>query len=110
MYLDTGLQFRAHKNLSLEKARKAESRLRRLGSTNELAPGLIRRIQVTAVQVMALYGAELWWCRQKRWCENYQKLINIEGRAVTVLLQSATSGVVVQEAGLWPAVSLPINR
>lgn len=47
--LDTGLQFRAHKNLMLKKTRKVEDRVCRLGSTNRLQLGLIRKIQVTAV-------------------------------------------------------------
>lgn len=59
VYLNTGLQFQAHNSLWLEKARKAEDRVRRLVSTNGLEPGLIRRIQVAAVQSVALYIAEL---------------------------------------------------
>lgn len=53
VYLDTGLQFQAHKRLSLEKERKAEDRVCRLGITNGLKPGLIRRNQEAAVQVIA---------------------------------------------------------
>lgn len=44
MYLDTGLQFWAHKNISLEKAKQVEDRVRRLGSTYGLDPVLIRRV------------------------------------------------------------------
>lgn len=57
--LDTDLQFRAHKSLSLEKARMVEDRVRWLRSTKAFEPGLIRRVQMAAVQVVALYGAEL---------------------------------------------------
>lgn len=59
MYLDTSLQFRANKNLSLVKVRRVEASVHRLRSTNRLALGLIRKIQVAVVQTVALYGAEL---------------------------------------------------
>lgn len=36
-YIDTGLQFRASKNLTLEKARRAEDKVRRLVATRGLA-------------------------------------------------------------------------
>lgn len=41
MDLDTRLQFKAHKNLTLEKARKAEDRVRHLTATKGLVPGLV---------------------------------------------------------------------
>lgn len=71
VYLDTGLQFWAQKNRSLEKAKKAEDRVCRLKSTNGLEPDLVQRIQVTAVQAVALYDARLWWQGQKRWCNDF---------------------------------------
>lgn len=67
VYLDTGLQFQAQIRLPLKKMRKAEDRVRRLGRTNRLNPSLIRRIQMAAVQVVALYCAKLWWQGQKVW-------------------------------------------
>lgn len=42
MYPDSSLQFWAQKNISLKKARHAEDRVRRMGSTYTLEPGLIR--------------------------------------------------------------------
>lgn len=44
VYLDTSLQFMSHKSLSLEKARRAEDGVRRLGSGNGLAQGWTRKI------------------------------------------------------------------
>lgn len=41
VYLNAGFQFKAHKKISLEKARPAENRVRRLRLVNGLAPGLI---------------------------------------------------------------------
>lgn len=60
VYLDTGLQFRAHKNLRLEKARRAGYRVRGLAAIRSLAPGFIRRIKVTIKQAVTLYRAEIW--------------------------------------------------
>lgn len=48
--------------------------------------------------------------RQKRWCEGYQRLVNRQGRTITVMLQCVPVEVVVQEAGLRPAVLLLNNR
>lgn len=58
VYLDTGLQFHAHRNLMFEKAQKAEDKVCQLESTSRHEPGLIRKIQLVAVQVVTLYGAE----------------------------------------------------
>lgn len=49
---------------------------------------------------MTLFGAEFLWCRQRGWCDDYQRLVNRQSRAITVILQSAPAGVVVREAGL----------
>lgn len=59
-YLETGLQFRANKYISLEKAKCAEDIVRRLESTYGLEHGLIRRVQVAAVHGGALYGTEIY--------------------------------------------------
>lgn len=71
VYLDTDLQFRVHKCLSLVKARKANDIVSEPRSTNKLEQSLIRRIQVVAVQAVTLYSVELWWPRQKVWCDDY---------------------------------------
>lgn len=60
MYLDTGLHFQAHKNISLEKARSAEDRVRKLGSTCGLEPRLLQRVEVAAVQAVTLYETRIW--------------------------------------------------
>lgn len=59
MYLNTSLQFRAHKTISHDKAKCAEDRVRRLGSTYGLEPGLHRPVQVAAVLAVALHGIEI---------------------------------------------------
>lgn len=64
IYLDIGLQFWPNKNISLEKAKKAEDRVRRLESTYGLESELIRQVLVTVLQAVAFYGAEILWHAQ----------------------------------------------
>lgn len=59
VYLYSGLQFTTHKNLMLEKAKKAEDRVKRLAAPRRLASGLVRQIPVAAMQAVAIYGAEI---------------------------------------------------
>lgn len=78
-------------------------------STYDLVPGLIRRVQIAVVQVVALYGVQIWWQGQKSWCEEYQGLINRQGRTVTGMFRTALKIAVVRETGLRSAVSLLNN-
>ena len=76
IWLDSGLTMKTHYLTRLHKARSAEARLRTLCRTQGLAPGLVRRIQVAAIQAAALYGAELWWQGQLDRQKGIQLLIN----------------------------------
>lgn len=67
-------------------------------------------IQVSALQVVKLYAAERQRCRQKQWCEDYQRVVNRLGMVVTEMLRSALAEMVVREIGFCPAVLLPNNR
>ena len=44
---------------------QTENKLKAISSSFELASGLVRRVQIAAIQSLALYGAELWWKEQK---------------------------------------------
>lgn len=66
-------------------------------------------MQVTAVQVVALYGAETSWHGQKGWCDEFQRLVNGQRRVVTGIFQTPPKVVVVRETWLWPAVFLVSN-
>ena len=57
--LDPGLKLKAHVNQKIEKARNAAARVQRIIGKYGLAPGLIRRIHVTAVHTTILYDAEI---------------------------------------------------
>ena len=110
MWLDSALNFREHKDTYLQKARRAEARLKAVTNRKGLEPGLVRKIQVAAVQSVALYGAELWWRNQKSWADEHRKIVNRQGRTITGMFRSAPIGVVIKEAGLRPATSLLSNR
>jgi hypothetical protein len=110
IWLDSGLSFKAHYQTRLQKAKSAENRLRSISSTYGLPPGLVRRVQITAVQSVALYGAEIWWRSQKTWAQDIQQLINRQVKAITRALKTTPIGPLVKEAALIPAESLLDDR
>ena len=103
MWLDNGLSFGAHINERLEKAKIAESRIKGSSKTYGLPPALVRRIQVAAVQSVALYGAEIWWKNQKTHQSEVQKLINRQARTITGMYPSSPIAALMSESGLTPA-------
>jgi hypothetical protein len=110
IWLDAGLTLKTHYHTCLRKARNAESRVRSLCQAQGLAPGLVHRIQVAAVQSVALYGAELWWRGQKDRQDGMQRMINRQARAITGMLRSTPIGPLIREAGLTPAEVLLEGR
>ncbi|KAJ5453717.1 uncharacterized protein N7458_004673 [Penicillium daleae] len=110
IWLDTGLTLKVHYQTRLRKARNAESRVRSLCRIQGLAPGLVHRIQVAAVQSVALYGAELWWRGQKDRLTGMQRMMNRQARAITGMLKTTPMGLLNREAGLTPAVVLLEGR
>jgi hypothetical protein len=77
------LTLKDHTKRTLAKARKAQNRVRSLMVKTGLNPGGCQRIQVAAVQAVALYGSELWWRGQKERVHEVQKLLNEQGRRIT---------------------------
>ncbi|KKA16155.1 reverse transcriptase, partial [Rasamsonia emersonii CBS 393.64] len=106
IWLDAGLTFKVHYQTRLRKARMAEARVQSLCRQQGLPPGLVRRIQVAAVQAVALYGAELWWQGQKDRLAGLQQLVNRQARAITGMFRTTPIGPLVREAGLEPAETL----
>jgi ribonuclease HI len=106
VWLDTGLTLKTHYQTRLQKAQRAEKRIRTLCKQQGLAPGLIRKIQKAAVQASALYGAELWWQGQKDRVGGFQRLINQQARAITGMFRTTPIGPLVKEAAMEPAESL----
>jgi hypothetical protein len=110
VWLDSQLTLKQHHQHRLSKARKAEARVRSLTGKLGLTPANARRIQIAAVQAVALYGTELWWDGQQERKEDIQKLVNRQARAITGALPSTALGPLVKESGLRSAESLLNNR
>lgn len=103
IWLDSGLTFATHINERLKKAHAAQARIRGLTKSYGLPPGLVRKIEIAAVQSIALFGAEIWWRGQKTHQEELQKLLNKQARAITGMYQSTPIGPLMSESGLVPA-------
>lgn len=84
----------------MTKARTAELRIKGLPRSHGLAPGLVRRIQIAAVQSVALYGAELWWKKLKNYERKIQQLFNRQARAIMGIYPSTPIQPLLSEAGL----------
>lgn len=106
VWLDSHLNFAFHFNERMKKAKAAEARIKGLSKTYGLCPGLVRRIQIAAVQSVALYGAELWWKGQKNYQKDLQKLINRQARSITRMYQSSPISPLMSDSGLLPAKSI----
>ena len=104
--LDSGLQLKEHHKIRFQKAKQAEKRVKTISGKYGLASGLVRRVQIAAVQSVALYGAELWWKGQKDAANELQKLINKQARAITGALPTTSIDLLIKEAGLTPAEPL----
>ena len=104
------MQLKDHYQTRLRKARTAEARLRTISQRHGLAAGLVRRIQIAAVQAVAFYGAELWWQGQKNRQDDLQRLINRQARAITGVFRTTPGGPLMIEAGLDPAEVALDNR
>jgi hypothetical protein len=78
VWIDTHLSLKEHHTTMMSKACRAEARVRSLRGKFGLSPENIRKIQVAAVQAVALYGAELWWDERKNHSRtsDLQKFVN----------------------------------
>ncbi len=103
MWFDSRLTFNSHVNEKLRKAKIAESRIQSLSKTYGLSPAIFRRIQIAAVQSVALYGSELWWKHPKTHQNEIQKLINRQARSITGMYPSTPIDALISESGLTPA-------
>ena len=110
IWLDSQLKFTAYINKRLTKAKSVKIQIKHLSATYGLALGLIRQIQITAVQFFALYGAKLWWKRQKNHEYKAQQLINRQARAITGIYPSMPIQALISESGLVPARILLDHR
>jgi len=110
VWLDDMLTLNDHTKKTLAKARRAQNRVRSLMTKKGLNSEGCKRIQVAAVQAVALYGSELWWHGQENRAQEVQKLLNEQGRRVTGCFRTTPQGALMNDAGLRPATALLNNR
>jgi len=109
VWLDDMLTQNDHTERTLAKARKAQNTVRSLMKKGLSSEGC-KRIQVAAVQVVALYGSELWWHGQENRAQEVQKLLNEQSRRVTGCFGTTPQGASMNDAGLRPANALRNHR
>jgi len=110
VWLDDMLTLNDHTTKTLAKARRAQNRVRSLMVKKGLSLEGCRRIQVVAVQAVALYGSELWWPGQANRAQELQRFLNEQGRRVTRCFRTTPQGALMNDAGLRPAKDLLNNR
>lgn len=59
MWLDSYLNFNAHISKRLNKAKIAKSKIYRINKIYRLPSTIVKQIQVAAIQLIALYNAEI---------------------------------------------------
>lgn len=67
-------------------------------------------MQAAAVSALTLYREEIWWNGQKGWYNEYQKLVNRKGLAITGMFHSAPRVAAEREARLQLAFFQLNNR
>jgi len=106
VWLDSMLTLNDHTKKIFAKARRAQSRVRSLMTKKGLSPEGCQRIQIAAVQAVALYEAELWWKGQKNRAQEVQQILNEQGRRVTGCFPTTPQGALMNDAGLRPAKAI----
>jgi len=111
IWIDSGLSFKDHHQTMVKKARNAQQRMRRLTGRMGLVPENVRRIQVACVQVVDMYGSELWWKGEKEngttgRANDLQILVKQQARDITGCFKSTNQGELMPLSGLRPEHSL----
>jgi hypothetical protein len=106
VYLDHSLNFTAHRNEVVAKAKSAEGRLRSLINKFGIPPVSARNVQVAVVQSTLLYGAELWWNGNTKVTRQFQLTINRLVRGTLGCFRSTPLGPLLTEANMMPAIPL----
>jgi len=109
VWLDSMLTLNDHTKKIFAKARRAQNRVRSLMTKKGLSPEGCQRIQIAAVQPVALYGAELWWNGQKNRAQEVQQILNEQGKRVTGCFRMTPQGALMNDARLRPANAILNN-
>jgi len=93
-----------HHNRSMKRAPAAEARLQTLTKTYGVVPASVRAVKVACVQVVALYGSELWWDPSEAGRrDDLQLLLNRQARSILGVLPTMPWGSLMRDSGLTPA-------
>lgn len=105
-WLDYSLNFQEHFKKKLAKATQVLNQTRTLSKRKGLALGLVRKLQLAAVNTIALYGVEIWWKNQKNRRDQLQLLLNKQARAIIGMFKTTPLKLLQREAGLLNAEDL----
>jgi len=104
IWMEAHLRFKQHYNRCIKKARAAEARLRTLTETHGVTPESVRAVDVVCIQVVTLYGSELWWDPKEvgSW-DDLQLLLNRQAKSVLGVPATTPRAALMRESGLTPA-------
>ena len=95
----------------MKKVRAAEARLRTHTKTYRVVHESVRAVQVACVQVVALYGSELWWdSREVGRRDDLQLLLYRQARSILGALPTTPRGALMRQSGLTPAPEILDSR
>jgi hypothetical protein len=109
VWLHSMLTLNDHTKKIFAKTRRPQNRVRSLMNVRGLNPEGCQRIQIAAVQAVALYGAELWWKGQKNSTQEVQMILNEQGRRTTGCFRTTPQGALMNDAGLRPVNTILNN-
>jgi hypothetical protein len=109
MWINRRLNCQHHYEVVMAKVQKAQGRVKGITGRLGFRPENANKVQIAAVQSVALYGSELWWDGQIGCKQELQRLINELARRVTGMFKSTLIVPVLKEAGLRLAISLLNN-
>lgn len=103
MWLDSALTLRESRWRSINLARQAEARVRRLTIRHGVPPSSARNLQMAIIQGTMLYASELTWRGQRGMEGEHQAAINRMRRATLGAFKTTPLGTVAVESALTPA-------
>ena len=106
LWLNSQFKFTFHINERVRRAKTAKIQIKRLTKIYGLVPSLVCQIQLSEVQLTALYEAELWWKGQKNHERTIQQIINRQARLITRMYSSTPIHPLLCKASLSPAFIL----
>jgi len=96
--------FKEHHNHCIKEARAAKARLHVPKRMHSIVPELVRAVQIACIQVVELYGSELWWNpKEIGRREVFQHLPNWQPWSILGTLPTTPLGPLMRDPGQTPA-------